>query len=210
MIEKFLKYACSGMFSDELDKMGYRNQVIDGLRTNNHGGKIYGMARTVKLETIETDDENIREGLGFLGKLEKGEILCVEASSKFAYFGELMSRLSIRQGLGGIVIGGLTRDGFFTHKLDNLTVYSEGYSPRDIKGRGRVQATDVDIAVKGLKIRPGDWIFADMDGIVVIPKEARCELEKRIDDIISNEGNIISDINNGVTVAEILNRYKEF
>ena len=131
---------CSGMLSDELDKMGYRNQVIQGLTVNNKF-KIYNKARTVEIKEIETDDENIRTGLSFIGSINEGEILCVQGSQEFAYFGELMTRLSTRQGLGGVVIGGFTRDSEFT-KNASLTIFAEGYTPKDIKGRGRVEQVD--------------------------------------------------------------------
>ena len=49
----------SGMFSDELDKMGYRDQVVIGMKLNN-SFKIYGKVKTVLIETIETYDENIK------------------------------------------------------------------------------------------------------------------------------------------------------
>lgn len=210
MQKMILKEACSGMFSDELDKMGFRKQVISGLTLNNPLGKIYGKVRTVKLETRKTADENIRTGLGFLGDMEKGEILCVEGSDDFAYFGELMTRLSLRQGLGGVVVGGLTRDVLFTQTVKKLTIFAEGYSPKDIKGRGRVQATDVPITIGKVRIRPGDWLFGDRDGVVVVPIEQKEALEKRIRHIMTNEGNIKKDIRNGASVSQILQKYKEF
>lgn len=209
-VRSVINSACSGMFSDELDKMGFRNQVISGLVMNDPYGRIYGKVRTVRLETRDTDDENIRTGLGFLGSMKKGEVLCVEGSKDFAYFGELMTRLSLRQKIAGVVIGGLTRDSFYTQTVNALTVFSEGYSPKDIKGRGKVEATDVEITIGGLKIRPGDWLFGDKDGVVVVPYEEKERLEDRIRNIMVNEGNIKKDIKRGLSVTGILRKYKEF
>lgn len=207
MVE-FLNELCSGMFSDELDKMGYRNQVITGMKLNN-GGKVYGEAKTVKIETVETDDENIRKGLGFLGTLGEGDVLCVEGSQMFAYFGELMTRLSTRQGINGVVIGGLTRDSHYT-KNASLSIFAQDYSPKDIKGRGRVSYTNVPITIDSKPIQPGDYIFGDSDGVVIIPKNVREELENRIKNVLTNERNIINDIRSGKTVDYILEHYKEF
>ena len=166
-----LNKLCSGMLSDELDKMGYRNQVIQGLVINREH-KIFSIARTIKIEELETDDENIRTGLGFIGSINKGEILCVQGSQQFAYFGELMTRLSIRQGLGGVVIGGFTRDNEFTQHT-KLPIFSQGYTCKDIKGRGRVQEVDTSIIIQDVEINPGDYIFGDLDGVVVVPKECK-------------------------------------
>jgi regulator of RNase E activity RraA len=205
---KYLNELCSGMFSDELDKMGYKNQVITGMKLNNNS-KMYGEAKTVLIETLETNDENIKTGLGFLGTLGKGDVLCVQGSNEFAYFGELMTRLSTRQGIEGVVIGGYTRDSYYT-KNASLPIFAQGYSPKDIKGRGRVQLTNVPITIDNKTINPGDYIFGDSDGVVIIPKETITELESKIENILLNERNIIEDIRSGYSVDYILEHYKEF
>jgi 4-hydroxy-4-methyl-2-oxoglutarate aldolase len=198
----------SGMFSDELDKMGYRDQVITGMKLNNNS-KIYGEVKTLLIETVETHDENIKTGLSFLGTLGEGDILCVQGSKDFAYFGELMTRLSTRQGIKGVVIDGLTRDSHYT-KDATLPIYASGYSPKDIKGRGRVKDVNVSITIGGKIVKPGDWIFGDLDGIVIIPQHIKQELEDRINKALQNEQNIKTDIRTGKSVNYILDNYKEF
>ncbi len=200
---------CSGMFSDELDKLGYCDQVIGGLVLNNGGGKCLGPVRTLKLETVKTGDERILAGLTFLETMKEREILCVEGSNEFAYFGELMTRLAVRQNLSGVLIGGLTRDLAFT-RSSGLAIFSFGYSPKDIKGRGRVFGSDIDITVGGVVIRTGDWLFGDADGVVVIPKDAVGEVLRRVQGCVSNEEDIAKRIDRGEKVEQILFHYKEF
>lgn len=199
----------SGMYSDELDAMGYRNQVVSGWCINNGSHKILGRARTVQLETRDTDDENIVEGLGFLGRLEPGDVLVVAGSPAFAYFGELMSRLSMRQRLGGAIIDGLTRDSAFTRSIE-FPVFAKGYSPVDIKGRGRVAATDVTVDVSGVSVSPGDMVFADSDAVVVIPPAIHDEVQSRVDAAAVHEEKIIALIDRGASIDEILDFTKGF
>ena len=208
--EFILNNACSGMFSDELDKMGMREQVISGFFMNYPNGRIFGQVRTLKVEVVETDDENIRLGLEFFESLNPGEIFCVQGCSEFAYFGELMTRLSLRRSLGGIVIGGLTRDGLFTRNIRDLVIFSQGYSAKDIKGRGRVKDTDCDIEIDGINIRTGDWVFGDCDSIVFIPNQHLPELVTRIIKVINNESEIIAAIDAGKSIQNILSKHKEF
>lgn len=198
----------SGMFSDELDKMGYRDQVITGMKLNNNS-KLYGKAKTLLIEEIETDDENIKMGLSFLGTLNKGDVLCVQGSKNFAYFGELMTRLSTRQGIEGVIIDGFTRDSHYTKNV-SLPIYAIGYSPKDIKGRGCVKEVNTPIQIKNKTIVPGDYIFADSDGIVIIPQSIHQELEKRLEYVLQNEQNIKIDIKEGKSINYILDNYKEF
>jgi 4-hydroxy-4-methyl-2-oxoglutarate aldolase len=204
------KYACTGMFSDQLDKMGFPHQVIAGLHPNNPHLKFYGQIRTARFEIVESKDENFNKELRFLGNLSPGEILCVESSSQFAYFGELMSRIAIRQKLGGVIIGGLTRDSYYTQNLTDLLIFSEGYSPCDLKGRGRVQDTDVQIKIKGVPVNPGDWAFGDSDGIVIIPEQLRLDLGERIIKSIKAENDLAKEIESGMSIEDLLKKHKVF
>jgi regulator of RNase E activity RraA len=169
-----------------------------------------GSARTVLIETYETDDENISMGLGFLSQVGKGEVLVVKGSLKFAYFGELMTRLSIRQRIEGIIIDGLTRDTKFTHNQCPLSIIAKGYSPVDIKGRGRVQAVDVDILVDGVEIHKGDLIFADNDAICVIPKEIEQKVLALAEKNEAEEKRIIALIDSGISIDDLLKQVKSF
>lgn len=199
-----------GMFSDELDRMGYRNQVVSGWTLNNAANKCLGPVRTVLIETRETDDENIYTGLGFLENMSKGEVLCVAGSKDFAYFGELMSRLSVRQGVTAAIIDGLTRDSAFTRNLNRLAVFAQGYSPKDIKGRGTVQSTDVEVDIQGVRVSPGDWVFGDSDGLVFIPIAVKDELFDRVKIVINEEEDIVGRIERGESISTILNFHKAF
>jgi 4-hydroxy-4-methyl-2-oxoglutarate aldolase len=204
------KDACSGMFSDELDKMGFPQQVITGLIPNNSNLKFYSRIRTLSLEITESKDEDLIEGLTFLESLSPGEIICVESSTKHAYFGELMSKIATRQKLAGVIIGGVTRDRAYTQNLTDLLIFAQGFSPQDMKGRGRVQGTDVPIKIKGVPINPGDWAFGDIDGVVIIPENIRLELEQRIIKTIKEEISITKAIETGITIGELLKTHEVF
>lgn len=201
---------CSGLFSDSLDDLNLKNQVITGFESNKMNFRFIGRARTMKLIEKKTSDENIYLGLTFLDQIKQGEVLVIEGSNNFAYFGEMMTRLSIRQGLAGVIISGLTRDTVFTKDNCNLPILSKGYSPVDIKGRGRVEMVDVDVIINGIKIHPGELIFADSDGIIVVPKIFEGRLDELIMNRIDEEKRIIELINQDVSVKDMLKTIKEF
>ena len=200
---------CSGLFSDEMDKMGYRNQVVADWKLNNTSGRLFGKVRTLTLEEIETSDERISIGLGFLGKLAAGEVLVVKGSNQFAYFGELMSRLSTEVGIDGVIIDGLTRDTFYTQTI-KLPIFARGYTPVDIKGRGRVKVTDEAVKIGGVEVHSGDFVFADSDAVVFVPKSIINEVIKRVNIAAIEELEIKRKINSGVSIREILLEHKEF
>jgi len=211
MFDLNVEELCSGLFSDVMDRMGYRNQIITGMKRNKRILSFWGRARTVLIEEYDTDDENIRMGLSFLGQVGKGEILVVKGSDRFAYFGELMTKLSTKMEIEGVIIDGLTRDTIYTHQEGIvLPVLAKGYSPVDIKGRGRVQATDVKININQVVIEPGDLIFADTDAICVIPKTIEGDVIAKVKEKLEDEKRITNLIESGISVLELLEQVTEF
>jgi 4-hydroxy-4-methyl-2-oxoglutarate aldolase len=205
-----LECLCAGMFSDNLDKLGRKHCVAASWHSNFAPFRCQGRARTVRLETLETDDENITTGLSFIEMIQPGEVLVIEGSTAFAYFGELMTRLSVRQGVAAVIIEGLTRDSIHTFTERRLPILFRGLSPVDIKGRGRVAATDVPVIIGGISVHPGDFVFADSDAAVFVPRDCENALAERIDTTLADEKDVIALIDQGATVEEILRRVKEF
>ena len=201
---------CSGIFSDALDSIGYTDQVVTGWKSNIIPTRFMGRARTMKLQTMKTDDENIEMGLIFIGTIKKNEILLIEGSSEYAYFGEMMTRLSKRQGFEGVVIDGLTRDTIYTHTDKNIPILAKGYSPVDIKGRGRVEMVDAKIKIGKCEVEPGDFIFIDYDGVVVVPKEIEDKVFKLVSEVVLEEARIAKLIDDGITIEEMLKSVKAF
>lgn len=199
----------SGLFSDGMDRLGYRNQIISGFQRNQKLLRFMGRVRTLEIETGNIEDENLSLTLNFIESLNKGDVLVVKGC-EHAYFGEMMTRLCLRQGIEGVVIDGTTRDTMFTHDNCPLPIVAKGYSPQDIKGRGRAKAVDVPIEINGIKLEPGNLVFVDNDAVCVVPKELEEKLENDISNGIKEEEKIVSLINSGASVSEILEKIKTF
>ena len=209
LLKAYFETYCSGIFSDELDKMGFRLQVISGWAMNNPRLRMFGRVRTVTLETIETNDECIAKGLGFHASLNAGDVLVVKGSHDYAYFGELMTRLSLRKELAGTIIDGLTRDSYYTQGVD-YPIFAKGYTPTDIKGRGRVSETDVEIEVDGVVLKPNDFVFGDNDAVVVIPADQIDEAVVHFNETAKQEEDTKKMIFDGTSIDDILRIVKEF
>lgn len=211
MIDLDVQNLCSGLFSDVMDRLGYRKQIITGMQRNNPLISFMGRARTVAIKAEDTDDENIRMGLSFLGTVGKGEVLVVNGSEKFAYFGEMMTRMSVRNQIEGIVINGMTRDTNYTHRSDViLPILAKGYSPVDIKGRGKVQAVDTGIMIDGVEIYPGNLIYADNEAVCVVPEQIEAEVLARVKEKMDEEKRIVEWLDRGISVKDLLERVNEF
>lgn len=211
MFEKIfdLKDLYSGLFSDGMDRLGYRNQIASGFERNQKLLRFMGRVRTIEIETGDIEDENLALTLNFIDSLKKGDVLVIKGC-EHAYFGEMMTRLCMRQGIEGVVIDGITRDTMFTHNYCSLPIVAKGYSPQDIKGRGKAKAVDVPIEINGISLKPGNLVFVDNDAVCIVPEEIEDKLAEDIKQGIEEEEKIVSLIDSGASVSEILKKIKTF
>ena len=156
----------------------------------------YGPIRCLRVVELPDVDENIDAGLTFFDSLEVGEVLLVEGSNSFAYFGELMAEMGLQKGVEAAVILGRTRDSAAVKSL-GFPVFAQGTTPVDIKGRGRVEGFDEGVLVGGRLVQPGDWVFADRDGVVAFPASVKETIESLVLEAIEFEMSIKSTIRAG-------------
>ncbi len=102
----------------------------------------------------------------------KGGILLVDAScAPGSCTGGLMSSGAKTRGAAATVVNGTVRDTAEVKRL-GYPLFGTGVSPIAVSGRKEPVASQVPITISGLQIVPGDVIFADIDGVIVIPKNA--------------------------------------
>ena len=99
-------------------------------------------------------------------------------SLNHALWGGLMSTRAVALGAAGVVLDGFTRD---TREILQLgfPVFCRGSYTQDVSFRGRIAAFRVEIRIGQATIRPGDILFGDIDGVLVIPREIEAETVTR-------------------------------
>lgn len=111
-----------------------------------------------------------------LDHLEKNEVyVCTGASPTYALWGELMSTAATNRGAAGAVVDGYSRDTPGILAM-GFPTFSYGRYAQDQRVRGKVVDFRCTIEMNGVTIRPGDIIFGDIDGVLVIPKEKEEEV----------------------------------
>ena len=78
-------------------------------------------------------------------------------------------------GLVGAVTDGVVRD-VDEYKQYGLPVYARGIAQQSVRGRSSCAGYGIEVRLDGVRVRPGDYIFADMNGTVVIPMERVAEV----------------------------------
>ncbi len=136
-----------------------------------------------------------------------GEVLIADCGGvPPAVFGELAAQSAKGRGLAGVVIHGAIRDVELSTRI-GLPLFSTHICSNagEPKGFGEI-GTEINIG--GQPIRPGDWIFADDDGVMVLPREHAVEYANRALDIMEAEQRLAAEILAGKTLSEVVNLKK--
>jgi len=176
----------------------HRRGEMKGIKPLVSGLKMVGQAFTVR-----TFPGDWAKPIEAIEQAKPGEILVVEAQGcDRAVWGELATYSAVGRRLGGVVIDGAVRDVEVIRQL-SFPVFAREITPTagDPKGFGE---TGVEITCGGVKVRPGDWIVGDDNGVVVIPREMAVEIANRAEDVREKEERIRAEIRAGSTLSEVL------
>jgi 4-hydroxy-4-methyl-2-oxoglutarate aldolase len=196
---------------DVLDSLGYRNQAMHQrlrpLDANNC--TIIGRARTLRwMETDYVEADAYTTEIEAVDSLSKGDVVVhsTDFGSTNAPWGELMSTIAKRNGAVGCICDSMIRDCRRIMEM-NFPVFYGGIRPLDSLGRGRVMAYDVPVRCGDVVVHPGELIFSDFDGIVVIPREVEDKVLQLAFEKGSKEDQSRKDLLNGDSLRTVYNRY---
>jgi len=123
-----------------------------------------------------------------------------------APWGELMSTLAMRKGVTGCICDSQIRDCVKIIEM-GFPVFYTGIRPLDSQGRGRVMAYDVPIRCGEVLVHPGDLVFADFDGIVVIPQRLEQEVLRMASEKVEKESLSRKELLAGKSLREVYDTY---
>ncbi|AGK60358.1 3-hexulose-6-phosphate synthase [Archaeoglobus sulfaticallidus PM70-1] len=181
----------------------HRARAMMDIHPVNRGKKIVGKAVTVS--TMDGDWAKPVEAIDVAGM---GEVIVIKCSGDTtAVWGELATRSCLNKGIEGVIIDGAVRDVDDIRKL-GYPVFAKREVPNagEPKGFGEI---NVKIVCGGIEVNPGDWIVADDNGVMVIPKKRAYEIARRSLEVKKHEDRIRGEIEDkGRTLADIVELYK--
>lgn len=148
---------------DLYDEFGEQARVI-GSDLVDFGGRPNFMGTAVTIKCFE-DNSLIRTAVQSPGN---GRVLVVDGggSRRCALLGDMLANEAASNGWAGLIIDGCVRDAAQL-KTMNIGIKARATTPRKSSRAGRGEG-DVEVEIAGIPIRPGDAIFSDSDGIVVL------------------------------------------
>ena len=192
---------------DVLDAMGLRRQFLPpAIQPLDPGMIVLGRAMPV-LEADCFDDAGFGLMLHALDGLKQNEVyIATGGTPRYALWGELMSTRAQRLGAAGAVLNGYSRDTKGILAL-NFPTFSHGRYAQDQSCRGKVVDFRVPIEIESVRIMPGDLVFGDLDGVLIVPREAEEEAIARALEKAGKENAVRNAIVNGMSTVDALAKF---
>ncbi len=142
-----------------------------------------------------------------LDSLKPNEVYVASGSSpRYALWGGLMTARALHLKAAGVVADGYVRDTAEILSL-NFPTFGYGSYAQDQGQRGKVVDYGVPIEIAGIRIRPGDLIFGDRDGVLVIPREAEEQAIRLAFEKAATENKVRLAIEGGMSTVEAFARF---
>jgi 4-hydroxy-4-methyl-2-oxoglutarate aldolase len=196
--------------SDCLDRLGFREQVLDPhIRPLFPTARVAGLAFTVNCVTIdgvpENTDDHYKGELQAVDALREGDVMVVSTCNG-SYWGELLATAARYRGARGIVADAYARDTIALIDMEFPT-FVAGISAYDSLGRIDVSALNVPIKCGGVSIDAGDFVLADHDGVVIVPRAAAEDAIRAAEEKVAGENMVREKLAGGMPVWEAFRTY---
>ncbi|SDR52799.1 Regulator of RNase E activity RraA [Rhizobiales bacterium GAS113] len=211
-LDELRKHLYCAVLSDVLDEVGFRDQAMAArIRPLDDQLVMAGFARTGLFREVfhVAPGENPYElEIKIIDDLKPGDIVVFGCggSERIAPWGELLTTAARARGAVGAVTDGFVRD---VRAIRNASfpVFHGGIAPLDSKGRGKVAEIDVPIACAGVHIEPGDLVFGDVDGVVVVPRRVEEQVLARAFEKVSGENATRDELLRGAKLKDVFDRF---
>ncbi len=200
----------TAVVADSLDELGYHDQALsETIRPLSADCCFAGWARTLLcMDMYHVPEEPYAMEIEALDSVLPGEVMVVSTaeSKRNAPWGELLSTAAKARGARGAVVEGLVRD---VKKIEALRfpVFAAGIKPVDSKGRGMAVDYNRPVICGGIRVSPMDLIFADYDGVVVIPAEVVPDAVALAKEKAARENHTRDELMRGAYLRDVYAKY---
>ena len=200
----------SAVICDALDSLGYRNQSPRIAMQAFTGINILAgrCKTTLWTDMFDIDTRPYELELQAVDSCQPGDVLIAAAggSNRSGIWGELLSTAAMNAGCRGVIVHGGVRD------IEKMTamgfpVFASARNIYDSLNRQRVIDIDIQVEIDTVIIASGDLVFADVDGIVFVPKAVEEEVIKRAFHKVQDESITRNAIKNGMKATEAYKTY---
>lgn len=166
-VERASKLDCASL-SDALDKHGINGQCYR-IKPRSGAFRMAGRAFTILYGPAGKPAGTVGD---FIDDVPPGSVIVLDNGGRdnATVWGDILTEVAHRRGVAGTVIDGVCRDVALCTSI-GYPVYSKDHWMRTGKDRVQVEAMNVPVNIGDARVKPGDILRGDADGVVVIPKE---------------------------------------
>ncbi len=204
--ERLARLATSTV-SDALDRLGIAGQCL-GIKPLDHAFRLCGPAFTMRMAPVAVEGGTVGD---YIDDVPKGSVVVIDNAGRadMTVWGDLLTSVAVKRGIGGTVIDGVCRDIGRSLEL-RYPLFSRGWSMRTGKDRVQLDALDVPVSIGGARVSPGDLLLGDADGVVVVPKGKEEEIVACAIEIDGAESRILEAVEGGMRLDEARRKFKYF
>lgn len=184
----------------EIKPLLYENKVV---------GRIWTLSGTLKNNLDE--EETLLSWTNFLSKAEKNSVIvCQPNNHSIALMGDLSAEALKIKGIRGYITDGGCRDVTRIKSEIKLPVYCRFNTPKDVAGRWVVEEIGTSINIGDVIVKTGDYLIADEDGVVIIPKKIIFKIIHKAKQDLKSENKMREAILNGTDPKDAYLKYGKF
>lgn len=200
----------TGAVADILDKKGLRNQVLPFfIQSFTKADRVAGPAFTGQgYPAASSVNDDTQTRLAMLDSITPGtvSVWACGGSVECAHWGEIMSTAARQRGCTGAVVDGGVRDLDFINAM-NYPVFARFKSSASSIGRWDIREYQIPIRIGNTVIHPGDFVFGDIDGVVIVPRDLTLEVLELGEDIYRRESGMREELRRGASVKDAYAKY---
>jgi regulator of RNase E activity RraA len=203
-VEAFKKFSVAAV-SDAMDRLGLHGTCL-GIAPLTTGLRLAGRAFTIKYLPVGVEKGTVGD---YIDDVAPGDIVVLDNAGRLdcTVWGDILTSIAHKRGIGGTVIHGVCRDVARSFEL-RYPIFSRGRFMRTGKDRVQVDAMNVPVSLGDVQVRPGDLLLGSDDGVVVVPKEKEKEVLAVAQSISEAEEKILSEALRGTRLDEARRKYR--
>ncbi|HEX3355076.1 MAG TPA: RraA family protein [Terriglobales bacterium] len=195
--------------SDAMEKLSGQRMYMSHRMRPIFTSKFAGVALTVQLKKEENHDPGALQGM--LAAIDQGGpnsvyVMVVEDGVDIAGMGGLMGTAMAARNFSGAVIDGGVRDVAYLQKI-GFPVFALGIVPSTSVNHYRFAGSNVPVVCDGVAVNPGDFIVADGDGVVVVPRARAAEVLAIAQDLDFKEHSMYGYIEKLKSIEEAVKKF---
>jgi 4-hydroxy-4-methyl-2-oxoglutarate aldolase len=200
----------TAVIQDVMDVMNVRDQCMDPkIRPLLPGMRTWGEAITIYLQAVDkVPDEPFQMEMELIDDSKPGQIIIAQADAPklSAFWGGLLTNAAVGHKVAGVITDGGVRD--YDEILElNFPTFCAGLTPFDSLGRMDGKKRNVPVICGGVKVSPGDLVFADNVGVVVVPRGIVDDVIAKAWEKVQGESTVREELRSGAGVVKTFKKY---